>query len=299
MQRSVEIQILKAILYSDIFDYPLTAAEILKFLPAGIEISDIQLAKYLKNSKFVEESDNFYFILGRKNIVSVRKKREELSDKKIKKAQKIIKVLSAIPTVKFIGISGGLAMKNSEEKDDIDLFIISHKDSLWITRMLIIFILKAMGKHRGRRNKNIKDRICINMLAEEGSISFPKERQDFYTAHEIVQLLPIFERDSMYKKFLWANKWITKYLPNAIDIKILRYKDIKKTKKAPNILVSNILISLLNPLAKSVQLFSIKKHKTIEVVSDSFLAFHPFDYKNHVLKLYNRSLKKYGIREKI
>ena len=37
---------------------------------------------------------------------------------------------------------------------------------------------------------------------------------DLFTAHEIIQLIPIFERDNAYNKFIKANSWINSVFPN-------------------------------------------------------------------------------------
>jgi hypothetical protein len=37
----------------------------------------------------------------------------------------------------------------------------------------------------------------------------------------------------------------------------------------------------------------MKKHITKESISNNFLAFHPFDYREHVLNNYKRKIAKY------
>jgi hypothetical protein len=39
----------------------------------------------------------------------------------------------------------------------------------------------------------------------------------------------------------------------------------------------------------------MKKHITKETISNNFLAFHPFDYKAHILSSYKKKAIKYGI----
>ena len=117
------------------------------------------------------------------------------------------------------------------------------------------------------------------MFIDESVLKFPQERQDIYTAHEIVQMMPLFERENTHQRFITANRWIKEYMYNAIDIRILRYKDTKK-----------ILPNILEPLTKYIQLTYMKRHRTNETVSDSLLAFHPSDYRKQVLKEYNKRL---------
>lgn len=286
--------ILKTLIYSDIFDYPLTKEEIWKFL-IGRKISKESFEKSLKTTVFPldkwEHEKGFYFLSGRGEIVKKRIKRKEESIKKLELAKKIIQKLSLIPTVLFIGISGGLALKNAKKDDDIDLFIIASKGNIWITRLIVVLLLILMVQYRGRGKKE-SQKVCLNMLLDESSLSFPKSRHDLYTAHEIVQLKPMFERNNTYNKFLSANKWVAKFLPNAmvrIKNKELR---IKVRQENPLFMIYNSLF-VFEKLAKILQLWYMKSHRTKETIGDHFLAFHPFEYKNFVLKEYNKRLKQY------
>ena len=120
---SREESIFKTLLYSDLFDYPLTESEIHKFLIAQ-KIEKNELSKILKNGKLpIQEDDNFFFIKGRGKIVNARLSKEKFSLEKLEKAKKITRFLGLIPTIKLIGVSGTLAMKNCSVDDDIDLFI--------------------------------------------------------------------------------------------------------------------------------------------------------------------------------
>lgn len=275
--------ILKTLVYSDIFDFPLTKEEIWKFL-IGKKIDKKTFEKELEATPLGCNS-KFYFLSQREEIVEKRNKKKEISQEKIKIAKKIIEKLSFVPTVLLIGISGGLALENSKEKDDIDLFVITRLNTLWITRLLLVLLLILMGQYRGRGKKE-SQKICLNMLISEKALMFEKDRQNLYTAHEIVQLKPIFNRSNTYKKFITANHWVKKFLPNAVG-RITNYESRIKERKNP--------LFIFEKVAKLVQLIYMKRHRTREVISDHFLAFHPFEYKNYVLEEYNRRLRKYEI----
>lgn len=281
------ISILKTLIYSDIFDYPLKKDEIWKFL-IGKKISKESFEKASTELPHVkwEHRNGFYFLSGREKIVGKRIERKKVSQQKLAEAKKIIKHLSLIPTVLLIGISGGLALENAEKNDDIDLFVIASKDTLWITRLILVFLLIIMGQYRGRGKKG-SAKICLNMLIDEESLSFPKKRQDLYTAHEIIQLRPVLNRNNTYDKFLTANRrWIEKFLPNAIE-------RIKNPHSAKALRGRQGPLFIIEKLAKTLQLWYMKKHRTIETISSHFLAFHPLDYKSFVLKEYNKRLNKY------
>lgn len=284
--------ILKTLLYSDIFDYPLKEFELFRFL---IEEKKTEKKTFLvdikrKNANVVLKN-GFYCVSGRESIIAKRLNREKESLTKLTLAQKIINRISFFPTILFIGISGALAMKNAEKEDDIDLFVVVRKNTVWLSRLFLVLFLKAMRKYRKRGDKNVADKICLNMLLDESRLAIPVFGQNLYSAHEVVQLMPIFDRQGIYKKFLDVNRWVEKFLPNSI---LLKDNKIKDKEKISNFLTIKLL-NFLEPFAKKFQLRIMRKYITIEIVSDNFLAFHPFDYRNYVLREYKKRLKKYKI----
>lgn len=197
--------ILRTLVYADIFDYPLKKEEIQKWLIGGGDLKS-------QNSKLIQEKNGFYFLRGRENLVELRKKRERWSRKKIKIAEKIAGILRKIPWVKMIGVTGALAMKNSDKEDDVDLLIITSKNRLWLTRGLIVTFLRFFGLYP--RPGKIKDKICPNMLLDENHLAVPKNEQDLFSSHEVCQMRPLWDKDETYQKFLKENQWARKFLPN-------------------------------------------------------------------------------------
>ena len=56
------------------------------------------------------------------------------------------------------------------------------------------------------------------MFMDGQKMRFPKSEQDIYTAHEIVQLKPLVDKQETYKRFLWQNRWLQEFLPQAVII---------------------------------------------------------------------------------
>jgi hypothetical protein len=220
-----------------------------------------------------------------------RRVKEKISMEKLGKAKRIISKLSLIPTIKLIGISGTLAMRNCVEDDDIDVFIIAEKGLTWTTRFLAAFFLIMLGVYRNKNSKEYRDKICLNLILGEKRMLFTE--QDLFTAHEIVQLLPIFERDKTYNKFLTVNGWVKKFLPNA---QIKHEAIFKRQQNNFDKLVMFILkIIFLEKILKRLQLFYMRKNVTKEKLEDSFIGLHPFDYKSYILKKYKEELDKFRL----
>lgn len=266
---SVQNSILKTLAYADIFDYPLTAKEILYWLinpppkfkplqskpltllkplvprPCHKKLGSILLE--LEKQKIIENRNNFFFLKNRQKLVKTRLAREKIGFSKIQKARKTALFLAKIPTIQMIALTGSLAMNNAKKESDIDLMIVTRSNTLWITRAIVVGILKLKGLYP--QNKRIENQICTNIFLDQKYLSVPKQMRSLYTAHEVLQAKPLYDRGEIYKQYLKANKWTSSFLPNACRQKT-------KNKKSSSFLLSiaYYLLSLFEPLAYAVQL---------------------------------------------
>lgn len=286
--QEVKAALLSTLAYSDIFDYPLTKAELWRYLVTAKPIPFVKFDKTLSKAQEIHESEKLFYFSGRKRLIDLRKERKKISEKKIAKAKKIVAILSHIPSIQLIGVSGSVAMLNADKDADIDLFIITKPQTLWTTRLVILGILEGMQVRRHRNQKKVKDTICINMMIDTTQLSFPKNRRDIYTAHEILQMKVLFARGFMYHEFLRHNKWIAHFLPNGFPQSVL--KEIPQEFPA-----SSKVLKTLEPFVRFGQTMYSNRHKTIETLSPSFLAFHPIDYRATILEKWQKRKEKYGI----
>lgn len=289
MDSKVYSSILKTICYADIFDYPLTEKEVYRWVKY---IRRLRYYDIRKANGVILHKDTVMFLKGREALIERRKERELVSKQKLLIAKRVVAILKYIPTIKLIGISGSVAMQNATEKDDIDLFIVAKEETVWLTRFLATIFVEVFAKRRRPNDRNVADKICLNMFVDENYLAIAKTKQNIYTAHEVCQLKVLFDRNNTYQKFLVANQWVRKYLPNGIEMKKLRNEVIKKEFK------SNYLITLLlyyfNMIAKTLQLWYMHRHLTSELITDHFLAFHPKDYTKDILAAFEEKIKFYG-----
>ena len=205
--------ILKTLSYADVFDYPLTLPELHHFL-IGQKASINDLEKALTEIKEVTQNGRFFFLQKRPKIVQIRQKRFGWSQNKLKIAQKVAKYLKLISFIKMVAVTGNLAMSNTEEKDDIDLLIVTSQNRLWLTRLLTVFLVELAANRRHPKDQEVEDKICLNMFLAENYLQIPKKEQNLFSAHEVFQAKLLWERKRTHQKFLKANQWAQKYLPN-------------------------------------------------------------------------------------
>lgn len=286
MEISIEESVIKTLAYFDIFDYPLTFSEIKKYSGTAIKITDDTLKDIIYSIPIIQESHSFFYFLGRSGIVTKRIERRDISIQKFGKAKVIAKILSKIPTVEYIGVSGSLSMNNSSHSDDIDLFFITSRNAMWTTRYLVNLTLILLGQKRAKQETSVKDKICPNMFIEMGELTLPKKRASLYLAHEVVQLKTLFDKNSAHSAFLSENKWVHNFLPN-MELPVLKKKRITRTS------AFNFLFVAVEALFFLLQKFYMRKVITNEIVLNKLAMFHPVNKEKIILDMYNLKVDKY------
>jgi len=207
--------VLRALTYYDIFDYPLTLEEIWQRVEVSCSFSEIKkTVSLLIKEKQIQKKQGFYFLKGRGEIIRKRQQGEKISQKKLLIAQKIANWLRKFPTIKMIALTGAVSAGSSQKEDDLDFLLVTTSGYLWLTRMGVIFLTKLMGRRPQLKKGKIRDAACFNIFLDENCLKMPKEKQNFFVAHEIIQMKVLWQRDNIYQKFLKKNRWLKNFLPN-------------------------------------------------------------------------------------
>jgi predicted nucleotidyltransferase len=200
-----ETGVIRTLLYFDIFHYPLTLEEIIKFHPLKNSQEDIVHAiSFLRNKMVVFKFDNFYSLQPDHIFIQRRKAGNELAKKRLKTAKKYSWLISQFPFVKAIMLSGSLSKDYMEANSDIDYFIITEPGRLWLTRGFLALFkrLFLLNSHKF---------FCTNYLIDSQSLEI--EEKNIYTAIETATLIPVYGRE-LYSEFINKNQWTKYHLPN-------------------------------------------------------------------------------------
>ncbi len=212
--------------------------------------------------------------------------KRDTNEYKYAQAMRASSVLSHIPTIELVGVSGALAMGDAKEDDDIDLFIVTAQDTLWVTRALSFLVLR-FAKIPVRRfgEKDVSNKLCLNLWVDKKNLDF-SEREEIYTAHETVQVKALFDRGGIYKKLIEANSWIEKFFPNAF--KVLKVENGEDTSQEQGVVhkLSTILVRLFEVPVRLIQMAYMSRRKTKENVSKGKAFFHPLDWKETIPKVF-------------
>ena len=261
-----------SVFYHNIFDYPLSFADLIKWdVSNKYEAGTHKLNILYKN--------NYYFLNGREGLVYKRALRERISVQKMKIARKAAKILSLVPGIKMVAITGSLAMGNAVDSSDIDLMIITKKRLLWTTRIFAYMVIHAFGLSTRKPNDfRQQDKLCLNMWVDESDLIWRSPR-NIYTAHEIAQIIPLVNKDKIYERFLYQNRWIRNFWPNAVRIGS-KNQVSGSTNQAERTVIHDtvyLLQSIIEKVALKIQVIYMQKKITNETITTTRAIFHPYD----------------------
>lgn len=258
-----------SLLYHDVFDYPLTYLELIKWR-AGREIK-----ADLKADRF-DYRDGYYFIAGKERSVLKRVIAQRISVRKMHLAETAARLLALIPFIDFVGITGSLAMNSAQDDSDIDLIILTKKGRLWMGRFLSVLLLDLLKIPRRRYGEGqVKDKLCLNMWLDSDAYAWPKKAKNAYTAHEIAQIQPLVNKNRSFEKFLFANRWVAGFWPSAVKIPKKALLGSQKTL-FPSFFA--LLFDFAEALLRRLQMGHMRGRITREVVTRSKAVFHPNDW---------------------
>ncbi|MDB5211998.1 MAG: hypothetical protein JWQ30_2825 [Sediminibacterium sp.] len=202
----IEKSILRSVAYFDMFHYPVSATEIHRFMNEPVSIDEINplLTSLVKQKKLLR-FDEFYSLQNDYSLVELRRTGNKRADKLLGTAYRIGRSLSRFPFVKAIGISGSLSKNYADEVADIDFFVITQANRLWIARSLL-HGLKKLSFLFGKQHW-----LCMNYFVDEDALQMPEK--NIFIATEVITLKPVLWNTTI-KEFFLANDWTASYFPN-------------------------------------------------------------------------------------
>ncbi|MBN8703722.1 MAG: nucleotidyltransferase domain-containing protein [Bacteroidetes bacterium] len=241
--------ILKTLLYYDIFNYPLTLDEIANYVSDESILA--KSIEELKIQNLLLYNSPYYGLNNMEENVKRRTIANEFAAAIMPKAIKSAKVMAKFPFVQGVCISGSLSKKYFDEKSDVDFFIITKPNRLWLCRTLLMLYKKVFLF-------NSRKYFCANYFVSEENLEIPDK--NIFTAVEIATLLPVHNYE-LYKQFFNANNWIREYFPNSKEYSTEYIIDgnTLKSKKFTEYLLGSYLGELLDKLAFRVTIFYWKR----------------------------------------
>jgi hypothetical protein len=206
--KKIRQNILQTLAYFDVFNYPLTNEEVRRFLPEKCNQLVVNEILYqLIKEDIIYKLNNFYSLQNQPQLAEIRLAGNKRAIKLLKIARLAAKILSWFPFVQSIAVSGSLSKNFADEKADIDFFIITSANRLWIARTFM-HVFKKLTFLAGKQNW-----FCMNYYIDEMKMEIAEK--NIFTAMEIVTLMPM-QGINCFKKFIEANSWTHNYFREQI-----------------------------------------------------------------------------------
>ncbi|MBN2853991.1 hypothetical protein JXK06_00435 [Patescibacteria group bacterium] len=292
----IEKEILKIIVFYDIFSFPLTIFEIKKLLTAFKNLGDLEdvLEELIKTK--LQRENGFYFLRGREETVNSRNRRYNYSLRKIKIAQFFAKIFSKLPFVSALYLVNSIGIYNLRDEGDIDFFIITKAKRIWLSRFFCAGLMKILNKRPNSKTK--KDKICLSFYLSEDNLNLKdlkiKEADPYFDFWE-KNLLLLKDKKSLNQKFLRINNLEAYY-------NFSRDKDRHKILEQEKVAQGWRLMDYLEELAHSLQL-KIMPRALLEaaetkdssvgvVLSNNIIKLYLKDRRLEIKKKYEENLAK-------
>jgi hypothetical protein len=227
----LERRLLLTVLYSDLFEYPLTEAELGRVLVGSCASSEeIDAALIGALAPFVTRHDGFVLWRGRESLADRRRARAALAPPRWRQAQGYARWLRRVPFVRLVAVCGSQAWDNAAADGDIDFFCLTAPRRLWLVQVAAMLLRRAASRGGAE--------ICPNYFLTLDALAL--EARDLYTAHEALHVVPLWGR-AAYDAFLRANPWTADFLP-AFDVEERR----ARLEDDPAPLLTRVLERLLS-----------------------------------------------------
>jgi hypothetical protein len=291
-----QIEIIKAVLYFNIFNHPLTRHELYENSAITVDEKHFndELDQLIENNILKQHSDFILSIKSSENTITKRLLGNKGAEEIMPTALKYSRIVASFPFVEGVCLSGSLSKNHYDEKSDLDLFIISKPNRLWICRTLLIVAYKLLPKNK-------KKFWCVNYFIAADSLFIPDNNP--FSGTELAYLIPTINY-SVYLSLLKENSWYKTRFPNKNEISMDKCINTPNPfhKKAIEKLLSSKLGDWLDDLLLSKTLKHWQK-KYPELAAEDFeLQFrsrksvckrHTKGYQNKVLKLWDEKLMEY------
>jgi hypothetical protein len=203
---TLQESILKVIAYFDIFNYPLTVQEIKLFMNQNCSDQKMQYALHeLLHDETIFKSRDFYSLQNNPSLTIKRINGNNAATKQLRIAKQIAAFLTWFPFIKGIAISGSLSKNVAYKGSDIDFFIITTENRLWLSKLFFTLFIKFASV------LGFQKWFCLNYVVDESSLEV--HEKNIFTAIEIITLLPLYGT-SVFNNFFKTNEWIYDYFPN-------------------------------------------------------------------------------------
>jgi hypothetical protein len=224
-----------------------SSEELRVLLPVGLFSTAESLEGYIRADPVLSESliilDGEVAPRGAEKLVARKREQRKLTSDRIDLASAFASRLARrMPWMELISLSGSTAYGGAKPHDDVDFFVVTERDRMWIT-LLVALVLARLERLRSRDAPVL----CFNRVTERDAClrSFDDGHDPLF-AREALNLR-ILRGQGFYRKLLENARWMEEPFPTLYDSRLhapAPQEDQVATRRAPQWSAANALAFL-------------------------------------------------------
>jgi predicted nucleotidyltransferase len=302
---AIKNNVLRTLLYYDIFDHPLSEEEVYSFLPENSVLQeDIILAiRHLSENEDAGFGwyNGYVYIKPKIDTIQNRFRKKQHARKMWIIARLMTHVIKRCPFIKAVFVTGSLSKHSTDKHSDIDYMVITQINRLWIARTLLMLFKKIFLF-------NSYKYFCVNYLITEDNLEIPLK--NIFTATEIATLKAT-HGSAWLENFIKSNLWIKNYFPNYKELDPVLHSSGARVNNRRSVLQKILELPFKGNAGNRLDKFLMKKilnHQKKKYAhlndttqgemfeaSDNVSRTHPANSQTIILQKYNEKLKEFNL----
>ena len=280
--------VLAAVTYADLFESPLPIDHAIA-AAMGIVIDEAKLRRLATgaalSSRVTLDPRGFLVLAGREALVEPMPEREEMTRALLERYGPTLRLLAALPFVRALVISGGVAHRNVGTRADIDLFVIAANGRAYSAYTMLFLATTLTGTRRV---------VCPNYIVDERELSVAYHR-DLFTAHQLVSARA-YSGQAAYAALCRANEaWVRRFFPSFVAKEGAEVSESSATQAALEMALGPVAPAF-EALTRWAWRFRLRRRAATAahadvVLGDGILKLHLSDYRARVLKRFAARLE--------
>ena len=294
--------------YDAVGGVPLTKIELYKRLIPAESLDAIAFSDFLKIldgewdgpaglSAYIARKRGFYFLKKNSHGYAKRINEGKTGIKKWRIAKRMARLISFLPHVRMVAVTGSLALYTTNKNSDIDMLIAARGGHIWTTRVFVSMLTHLLGKRR--HGKLIRDRICLNHYISDKNLLLRPEH--LFSAHICSSFIPVWDKDEIGKNLVTTNApWTKPYFPYSADGNKLNLNTLSHKPRFLYSIAYFFEYILTKTISARIEAFlrslQMRKMNYKFIADDTALVFHhPRPQNQEALHLYQKNLRQMNL----
>jgi hypothetical protein len=204
-------------------DFPFTLDEVATYFLPNAKVTGEQLRSLIASGKFDDlpfQIRGAYLLTSPTQSETARVGLEEMCAAKLSSAAAFAASLTRlVPFIRTVAVTGSVAYGSADKWDDIDLFIITKRNRLWLSALMTL-VLVRLSKFLRLRPPHLS-LFCLSYVHDD--LGFANESYENRTnplfARELVKAKPVAGKNE-YRKILEENGWVGDLYPSPYVVRL-------------------------------------------------------------------------------